>query len=147
MTATKIIGSVVLIAAIAAAIGIFVPAEYFLSRNPREIDYYGDATQLKLRRYEVTGLPYEMRSWLEGPHDGAFGQQIAYVFLRWGLKNPEEFVFIIEGTDRTKSQHIAEWLGGMTEDAMIEAEFLEAFARFDSPVVSQMKSNVMKRRR
>lgn len=147
MTAIKIIGSVVFVAAIAAAIGIFVPAEYFVSRNPREIDYYGDATRLKLRRYEVTGLPYEIRSWLEGPHDGAFGQEIAHAYLNWGIEHPEDFVYITEGVHATKREHIAEWLCMGVEDWTPQGKFLEQFQNKNEPIVSEIRNCVLRRQR
>jgi hypothetical protein len=142
MTATKILGSVLLLGFLVIALVFFVPAEYLVGKNRGVIEHAGDATKLKLRRYEITGFPYEIRSWLEGPHDGAVGQQIAYVLLNWSLSHPDDFVYIVEGLSSNKNHQIAEWLGGMTEDAMVQTRFLETFDRFDSPVISQMKFSV-----
>lgn len=147
MKSIKIISSLILISLLFLAIAMFVPAEYFVARSSKEIDYYGDATRLKLRRFEITGLPREVRSWLEGPHDGAFGTVIAINFISWGLSHPDDFVYIVEGLDPKRKNNVVDWLGGMVEEMLAIDEFLSTFENYNSPVIVDLKTTVRASRR
>jgi len=138
--ALKIFIVLFLLLSIAISIAVLAPAKYFVARRSWEIDYYGDATRLEIRRYEITGRPNEIRSWLESPHDGAFGTVIAINILEWGLYHPDDFVYILEGINVERRDSVVEWLGWMVDDMRIADEFLEAFRTYSSPAITQLKA-------
>lgn len=123
------------------------PVNWLVSKHLGTIEHAGESTRLVLWKYELTGFPYETRRWLTGNHDGAIGQQIAYIFLPWGVSHPDDFAFIVEGIEPENRPRIVDWLGGMAEDAMIEREFLEVFEHYSTPVITDIKLEVEKRRK
>lgn len=124
-----------------------IPSELLVSKHLGTIEHAGNSTNLILRKYELTGFPYEIRRWLTGNHDGAIGQEIAYIFLPWGVRHPDDFVFIVEGIEPENRPRFVSWLGSMVEDAMIEREFLEVFDRYETPVITDLKLEVEKKKK
>ncbi len=123
------------------------PANWLVSSHLGMIEHAGNSTRLMLRKYELTGFPYEIRRWLTGNHDGAVGQEIAYVFIPWGVQHPDEFTRIVEGIEQENQPRFVNWLGGMVGETAIESEFLQAFHYYETPVINKLKLEVEKRKK
>ncbi|MBK8465740.1 MAG: hypothetical protein IPL32_07905 [Chloracidobacterium sp.] len=124
-----------------------IPSELLVSKHLGTIEHAGNSTNLMLRKYELTGYPFEIRRWLTGKHDGAIGQQIAYIFLPWGVRHPYGFAYIIEGIEPENRPRFVSWLGSMVGEAMIEREFLEVFDWYETPVITDLKLEVEKQKK
>lgn len=123
------------------------PANWLVSGHLGTIEHAGNSTRLMLQKYELTGFPYEIRRWLTANHDGAIAQEIAYVFIPWGVQHPDEFAFIVEGIELGSQPRLVNWLGGMVGETAIESEFLQAFYRYETPVISEIKVELEKRKK
>lgn len=116
------------------ATAVFVQAEYFVLEKKWSIEWCLEATKLKLKKYDLTGRPEELRTWLLTV-DGAPGQEAAVLFLSWGLDNQNDFEFILEGIDAKRRPAIIDFLAGMVIERGMEDSFRASFLDRSSPRV------------
>jgi hypothetical protein len=119
--ATLAIGMVVVILAILP----LIPAVRYWGAD--EIEKIGLDTQRKLKAYERSGNPTEMRVWLSDNNDGGFGMQVYLTLSQWSMTHKKEFVRLVESFDVKQQKQFIGIFAFTLDDSGQSDEFLCAY--------------------
>jgi hypothetical protein len=133
--------------AVFVTVAFLVPAEYLVPYSNGTIEHAVSSTNLKIKRYEITGLPFELRSWLVAGHDGAPGQEVGVIIMSWAIGNPDEFVYVTDTLEAGERKSMIFLLSYAISDRHMKEAFEEAFANYNNPVVLEIKNEVSRQQR